>query len=123
MTFTTPEGTPSPSYATLYADVDTAESATTVTFEYSTDPDLLGPLEVGEITGNNLATLVEDPGGITEDPEGNLYLSDRGNHSIFKLSPTDSPSSFEATLLAGGSGTAGFSDWLGDRYSYRGSRV
>ena len=114
VTFTTPDGTPSPSYATLYADVDTAESATTVTFEYSTDPDLLGPLEVGEITGNNLATLVEDPGGITEDPEGNLYLSDRGNHSIFKLSPTDSPSSFEATLLAGGSGTAGFSDGLGE---------
>ncbi|MES2659069.1 MAG: choice-of-anchor Q domain-containing protein [Verrucomicrobiota bacterium] len=91
------------SAATLNAAVDPQGSATTVTFEYSTDPNLEGPLKV-EPAGSG----INDPHGMAVDGEGNLYIADRGAHRILKRTPEG------AMILFAGDGTPGFVDGPGN---------
>lgn len=91
------------SAATLNASVDPQGSATTVTFEYSTDPNLDGPLKV-EPAGS----VISDPQGMAVDGEGNLYIADRGAHRIFKRTPEG------AMIFFAGDGTPGFADGPGN---------
>jgi len=91
------------SAATVNAAVDPQGSATTVTFEYSTDPNLEGPLKV-EPAGSAMS----DPQGMAVDGEGNLYIADRGAHRIFKRTPEG------AMIFFAGDGTPGFADGPGN---------
>lgn len=52
-------------------------------------------------------TALSDPGGLTFDPEGNLYIAESGNHRIRKLSPGGILTTFAGTGQAGGSGDGG----------------
>lgn len=47
--------------------------------------------------------------GICGDGQGNIYFSDITNHVIWKISPPNSTGSRTMTIIAGTSGTAGFS--------------
>ena len=87
------------SAATLNAAVDAQGSATTVSFEYSTDPNLEGPLKV-EPAGSGIS----DPQGMAVDGEGNTYIADRGANRILKRTPEG------AMIFYAGDGTPGFVD-------------
>jgi len=91
------------SAATVNASVDPQGSATSITFEYSTDPTLEGPLKV-ETAGS----AISDPQGMAVDGEGNLYIADRGAHKIFKRTPEG------AMIHFAGDGTPGFVDGPGN---------
>ncbi|MCX6875774.1 MAG: choice-of-anchor D domain-containing protein [Verrucomicrobia bacterium] len=88
--------------ATLKGRVDPNASATTVVFEYSTDPNLLGPLAVGTLK-DGLAS----PKGMAVDVAGNVYVAAYTAHKILKVSPAGVVSDFA------GSGTAGFANGTG----------
>ncbi|MCF7732297.1 MAG: DUF1573 domain-containing protein [Akkermansiaceae bacterium] len=88
--------------ATINGIVDPNGSPTTVTFEYSTDPDLNGPMTVGSLADGFL-----DPEGVAIDADGNVYLADRDAHKILRIDPVGVVSDFA------GSGAAGFSDGVG----------
>ena len=115
----TPVEFPSQTNATLLAQVDTRESASTVTFEYSTDPDLRGPLEVSSPVIPSVG--LRNPGGIAIDSNGSIYVSDRDTHTIYKYEDTGTriqtaTGEFQVSLsgsIFAGSGTAGFVDGQG----------
>ena len=97
------EGTAqSPSSAILNGFVKTSGGETEVLFEYSTDPELRGPLAV-----QSLADFENEPAGFVMNTDGVVYLTFEGLHKIFKRTPDGS-----LTEFAGGS-TAGFADGIG----------
>ncbi|MFT6573170.1 MAG: alpha-tubulin suppressor-like RCC1 family protein/sugar lactone lactonase YvrE [Akkermansiaceae bacterium] len=87
--------------ATFRAEVNAQNGATDVSFEYSTDPNLKGSLEVSTLVGN---PDVEQPRGMATDSEGNVYIADRAGHRILKMDPTGNVEIFA------GSGTGGSAD-------------
>lgn len=64
-------------------------------------------LKVTTIAGGGAAPEFRAPQGIVKDAQGNLFVTDRGNHRIRKITPDGTVSTFA------GSGTAGFSDDTG----------
>jgi sugar lactone lactonase YvrE len=98
-------------HASLNASVETQRSETTVTFEYSTDQDLLGPLKVATLT---LDQILDDPSGLAVDSAGNIYVSDYGTHTVYKISKTDPADGTWTVIPFAGSGTAGFADGTSD---------
>jgi sugar lactone lactonase YvrE len=64
---------------------------------------------IGSTDGVGSAALFYNPAGILADAHGNLYVTDRGNNSIRKLSPGSgsSGSAYSVTTFAGVSGQAG----------------
>ncbi|MCP5533968.1 MAG: hypothetical protein H7A48_12420 [Akkermansiaceae bacterium] len=91
-----------PTSARLNATVDPKNSATTVVFRYSTDPELLAPWGVG-----TLASGLSGLSGVAPDGSGGAYVADRGNHRILHISESGVVSTFA------GSGVAGFADGNG----------
>jgi autotransporter-associated beta strand protein len=74
--------------AQLNGMVDPLGSSTEVTFEYSTDPNLSGPLGVSTFaptTGTNPASDLRR--GVVVNSSGIVYFSDRLNHKIRKITP------------------------------------
>ncbi|MCX6954222.1 MAG: hypothetical protein NTV51_18890, partial [Verrucomicrobia bacterium] len=62
----------------------------------------------GTADGTGTAARFSSPNGIALDASGNLYVADRGNHSIRKVTPAG-----VVTTLAGLTGTAGATDGKG----------
>lgn len=106
----------SPSSAVLNATVDPKAGRTAVTFEYSTDPGLLKPYEVTTLAGSGVAGFAEatgpaaqfsNPSGVVSNSSGEVFVADRLNHRIRKITAAGVVSTFA------GSGVAGFADGNG----------
>ncbi|MCU0748934.1 MAG: choice-of-anchor D domain-containing protein [Akkermansiaceae bacterium] len=106
----------SPSSAVLNAMVDPKNSRTVVTFEYSTDPSLLKPYEVSTTAGSGVAGYAEgaaaiarfsNPSGVVANASGDVFVADRLNHRIRKITAGGVVSTFA------GSGAPGFANGTG----------
>jgi sugar lactone lactonase YvrE len=62
----------------------------------------------GSADGTNNAARFDSPVGISVDSEGNLFVSDNGNHTLRKITPAR-----VVTTLAGLAGTSGANDGAG----------
>ena len=91
-----------PTSARLNATVDPKGGPTKVLLEYSTDPNLLHPLEV-----TTLAGVGGKPAGIVVDAGGDVLVTDRVNHLIRRITPAGVVTTFA------GSGVAGVADGTG----------
>ena len=105
-----------PSTAQLNGILDPKNGRTGVTFEYSTDPNLLNPYEVKTVAGSGLAGFqnatgiaaqFSNPSGVVTASNGDLFVADRLNHRIRKITPAGVVSTFA------GSGIPGFTDATG----------
>ncbi|MBC7921362.1 MAG: hypothetical protein H7Z75_09770 [Ferruginibacter sp.] len=75
---------------------------------------LAGGATAGFAEGTGGAAKFNDPGGLSVDASGHVYVADLRNHRIRKISPTGT-----VTNLAGG-GTAGFADGTGEGAQFNG---
>ncbi len=103
---TAPASNLTPSTARLNATVDPNNSPTQVYFEYSTDPQLAGPLRVNTLVDGSL----DSPRGVAVDgagPTRTIYLADRGAHQILVFDAAGNATG------SYGSGVAGFADGPG----------
>ena len=73
---------------------------------------IAGTGSAGSTDGMGIAASFNNPYGITIDPTGILYVADRGNHKIRKITPDGN-----VTTLAG-SGTLGSTDGVGVAASF-----
>lgn len=64
--------------------------------------------ESGSVDGLGAAARFTSPNGIALDAVGNIYVADRGNHLIRKISPAG-----QVSTLAGSAGEAGLVDGIG----------
>lgn len=102
-----------PTSARLNATIDPKASVTNVVFEYSTDPNMMPPFYVRTLAGsptpgfNDAAgedAAFASPCGMAVSASGDVYVADRLNHRIRKITPSGLTSTFA------GSGEAGFLD-------------
>jgi predicted outer membrane repeat protein len=105
-----------PTSARLNALVDPKQSVTTVVFEYSTDPNMLPPYAVRSLAGSTTPGYVDaqgasaaffEPNGMAVNAAGEVFVADRLNHRIRKITPAGLVSTFA------GSGSPGFLDDTG----------
>ena len=75
---------------------------------------IAGSGKEGFADGYKAEACFKNPKGITLDREGNIYVSDTGNHRVRKITPSG-----VVTTLAG-SGNAGFADGTGEKASFNG---
>ncbi len=71
----------------------------------NTDVTTLAGGSEGSADGNGTAASFHQPYGMTSDMAGNIYVTDRMNHTIRKITPNGN-----VTTIAGITGTAGFQD-------------
>lgn len=95
----------SPTSAQLNANVDPKNGRTVVTFEYSTDPDLLKPWQVTTAAGAPAG--FSNPSGVVTNAAGDVFVADRLNHRIRKITAAGVVSTFA------GSGVAGYANDTG----------
>jgi len=102
-----------PTSARLNATVDPKVGPTTITFEYSTDAGLLHPQLVttlagsgatGFVDGTGAAARFSDPTGLVSNANGDVFVTDRLNQRIRKISSTGVVTTFA------GNGEAGFAN-------------
>jgi sugar lactone lactonase YvrE len=101
---TTPATLVTRTTARLNGTVDPNGSPTTVTFEYSTDPQLRGPLTVATFKNS-----LPSPKGVAVDASGNVYLATGPANKIVKITPAGVQTDFAGAATAGfanGTGTA-----------------
>ncbi len=67
----------------------------------------------GTVDGTGAAARFNDPFGVAADGAGNLYLTDRGNHTIRKITPAG-----VVTTFAGTAGVVGNADGTGAAASF-----
>lgn len=72
------------------------------------------PEEIGSTNGLRLNARFNEPCGLCFDPAGNLYVVDRGNHNIRKITPAG-----VVSTLAGKSGVPGHKDANGASALFR----
>lgn len=110
---TTPASELTRTSARLNATLDPKLGRTQVTFEYSTDPGLLKPFELTTLAGAAGSGYADatggdarfaDPRGLVTNALGEVFVCDRDNHRIRRISPSG-----VVTTLAG-SGVAGFAN-------------
>lgn len=73
-----------------------------------------GLIATGTANGSGTAARFNHPGGVAMDASGNLYVADRANHTIRKITPAA-----VVTTLAGQPGVAGYSDGTGSGARFR----
>ena len=107
-----------PNSAQLNANVDPKASRTVVALEYSTDPGLLKPYEVTPLAGSGVAGFVDsagiaaqfsNPSGVAIKSNGDVFVADRLNHRVRKITAAGVVSTFVGSGVAGsanGTGTA-----------------
>lgn len=100
----------------LRAEIDPKGSDTTVSFEFSTDPELdgfdvltLAGSQSGYAAGAGNTARFDQLNGIALDTAGNIFVADTRNHCIRKINPSGVTSVF-----AGSPGNSGFSDGASD---------
>jgi sugar lactone lactonase YvrE len=105
-----------PSSALLNANVDPKAARTTLTFEYSTDPGLRNPYEVSTLAGSAVAGFGDatgaaakfsNPSGVVTNVAGDVFVADRLNNRIRKITSAGVVSTFAGT------GVPGFADGNG----------
>lgn len=62
---------------------------------------MAGSGTVGWLDGSSTSARFNQPGGATEDPEGNLYIADTVNNRIRKITPAGNVETFAGTGTAG----------------------
>lgn len=62
----------------------------------------------GSVDGNGIGASFHFPFGMTSDAAGNIYVTDRGNNTIRKITPNGN-----VTTIAGTPGIVGFADGMG----------
>lgn len=99
---------------TVYAEMDTALTASGVVFEISSDPNF--GATVGTLAGTGISGFLNGPrtdaqfkylSGVAKDDSGNIYIADAGNHRIRMLTPEG------AVSTIAGSGDFGYLDASG----------
>jgi len=78
---------------------------------------LAGTVFPGHVDGQGAEARFHMPDGITADPSGILYITDRGNHAIRRISPAG-----VVTTIAGGS-SAGYADGAAHSARFNGPGV
>lgn len=105
-----------PTSARLNSTVDPKAGVTTLVFEYSTDPNMLPPFYVRTLSGSSTPGFADgnpanaafsQPNGMAVNAAGEVFVADRLNHRIRKVTPAGLTSTFA------GSGDAGFVDDTG----------
>ena len=105
-----------PTSARLNSTVDPKAGVTTLVFEYSTDPNMLPPFYVRSLSGSATPGFADglpanaafsQPNGMAVNAAGEVFVADRLNHRIRKVTPAGLTSTFA------GSGDAGFVDDTG----------
>lgn len=105
-----------PTSARLNSTVDPKAGVTTLVFEYSTDPNLLAPFYVRTLSGSPTPGYADgppanaafsQPNGMAVNAAGEIFVADRLNHRIRKVTAAGVASTFA------GSGDAGFVDDTG----------
>lgn len=74
----------------------------------NTDVTTLAGGSKGSADGNGTTASFDTPYGMTSDVAGNIYVTDRGNHTIRKITPNGN-----VTTIAGMLGVPGFADGIG----------
>lgn len=98
-----------PTTATMNGLVNPHGSATTVTFTYSTEPDLSEPFVVGTLLDGDGDANLTDPRGLVVDSIGNVFVADRSGHRIVKITTGGVASTFAGSTA----GVSGFVDQPG----------
>lgn len=113
---TRPASHVSPASAQLNANVDPKNGRTVVTLEYSTDPALLHPYQVSTPAGSGTAGFADgtgnaaqfsNPAGVVTNAAGDVFVADRLNHRIRRITAAGVVSTFA------GSGDPGFTNGIG----------
>lgn len=113
---TRPATNVSPASAQLNANVDPKNGRTVVTLEYSTDPALRNPYQVstpagsgtaGYADGTGTAARFSNPTGVVANAAGDVFVADRLNHRIRRITAAGVVSTFA------GSGDPGFTNGTG----------
>lgn len=68
---------------------------------------LAGSTSAGHVDGNGTSARFSSPSGVAIDSSGNIYIADRGNHRIRKISPSGQVTTLAGQAVAGATDATG----------------